>query len=152
MARKPLSNFEFVLISLVFLTICIFFCNKGTCGNPSKQIPVYRVQLIEVNHNFDQQLCYKFTQIIAWDIQPDTKLHNVGWKILDNTTYLPQKEGAAYCVTIYNDYYSCKIVAPFLKTSYTQTDPERDDTRTYWKGEAPNILTKYQHDHDQSNR
>jgi hypothetical protein len=125
MARMPF----FILLFLAW--------DRGT-DNPVTQI---EVDLLEVNTMCDAECKPIFQQVIAWNVMPeDGKIHNVGWQIVNRETDLPSKSGRLWSLTAISKHQAVRIQSPQIRRTWTQTDPERHDSRHYWQGNPPNIF------------
>ena len=102
--------------------------------------PFYSVDLLEVNTHYYKDGNPAWQQLIAWKRFEDGKLHNVGWRFIKNISDFPVKVGDHWNITVYGEIKPIHIIAPEVRNSHTQCDPERDDTNSYWHGEAPNIF------------
>ena len=107
-------------------------------------IPAYNVDQIEINTHYDQNGEPQWQQIIVWK-RYDDKLHNVGWRFIKDVGDYPVKCNEQYYITAWNDKRRIIVTSKSLIRSHTQSDPEREDTRSYWKGEAPNIFSNGNH-------
>lgn len=102
--------------------------------------PCYSVDLLEINTHYDKDGNPAWRQLIAWKRFEDGKLHNVGWRFIHKLSDFPVKVGDNWNITIYGETKPIQVIAPAIRNSHTQCDPERDDTNSYWRGEAPNIF------------
>lgn len=118
----------------VYIKLLLIF---GICHTPS-----YYVDQIEINTHYDQNGEPQWQQIIVWK-RYDDKLHNVGWRFIKEIGDYPIKCDDNYYLTAYGERQRIIVVSRTLIRSYTQTDPEREDTNSYWKGEAPNIFSNF---------
>lgn len=131
-------KFYFILMMIFKKIINILFIFGIEC------FPSYSVDVLEINTHYDKDGNPSWRQLIAWKRFEDGKLHNVGWRFIHKLSDFPTKIGNHWNITIYGETKPIHVIAPTIKNSYTQCDPERDDTNLYWRGEAPNIfVNKY---------
>lgn len=108
---------------------------------PRSPLPEVHVDLIEVNHRYDDKLNHIFTQVIVYYEHPNGRFRPYGWDILQRGWQYP---------VFYKNRWEMRqghqrIVARLYRVSHTTYDPERDARLEYWKGGfAPNILNRYQ--------
>ena len=99
------------------------------------------VDMIEVNHVHDKKGDHIFSQVVLWKIDAlDGKLHNWGWKMIKQ----PWDQPISYD-GIWNIYHICDrgtldVSAPCYRERSTMHDVEREDSRDWWKNEAPNLF------------
>lgn len=118
--------------------LLVMACVCGLERNPGKTISV---DVLELNTMHDAQAQPTYQQVIAWQRMPeDGRLHNVGWRIVGSVGDLPEQHGAGWSVTVYESHRVLRVVAPQIRRSWTQCDPERVDTSDWWRGNAPNVF------------
>jgi hypothetical protein len=127
MARMPL---------LVFVSACL----HGLEGN--RIVERVEVDMLEVNTVYDQGCKPVFVQVIAWQymVEDNDRPHNVGWRMVSTHQDLPVRIGSSWSLAIFEAKRVLKVVAPYLRRTWTQVDPERADSRDWWHGNPPNIF------------
>jgi hypothetical protein len=99
-----------------------------------------QVDLLEVNTLYNSRCEPVFTQVIAWRYFPEDRMrpHNVGWRMLrtDMPSEWPIRVGSRWCVTVGDGSRRVTVYGKHYRTTHTQTDPERDDTRAWWGSHA----------------
>lgn len=129
MARMPL---------LVFVSACFGNKVESPC-----EIEI-GVDQIEINTIYDSQCRPVFVQAIVWRKMAidNGRMHNIGWCAVHTKLDLPIRRGALWWLTVYDHDRVIYVRAPFLKRSWTQDDPERTDSKDWWKGNPPNIFQR----------
>src|SRR4051812_580406 len=103
----------------------------AACGlNPSEDVVVDEVDLIEINHFHDEQGRPVFDQIIYYDwSSADSRYQVRAWRMLKTTAQIPRRNwrDGGY-VAIWHDTQSGdvlrKVKAQSFRESFTQYDPE----------------------------
>lgn len=99
------------------------------------------VDCIEVNHVHDRKGDLIFSQVVLWRIDAsDGKLHNWGWKMVRHWTDKPWKCGDGVYLTHNCERGQLNVSAPCYRERSTQHDVEREDSREFWRNEAPNLF------------
>jgi hypothetical protein len=100
------------------------------------------VDILEVNTIYDQHCKPSFVQVIAWKymVEDNYRPHNVGWRMVWKPEDHPVRVGNSWSVTIFEAKRVLKVAAPYLRRTWTQVDPERVDSRDWWRGNPPNIF------------
>jgi len=100
------------------------------------------VDCIEVNHVYDKKGDLMFSQVVLWKIEAsDGKLHNWGWKIVKRWPEYPGKTNDdVWFVLHHNERGSITITSFCYRERSTQHDVEREDTKLFWGGNAPNLF------------
>jgi hypothetical protein len=97
------------------------------CLHPNEDIATDSVDLIEVNHFYDEQGRLVFDQIIFYDWCPIFCRYNVrDWRLLKSTAQIPHRNWQqGYFVTVWHDGEVLREVKSLsLRESWTQYDPE----------------------------
>ncbi len=97
------------------------------CHTPTEDIARDRVDLIEINHLYDEQGRLVFDQIIFYDWSPALSRYNVrAWRLLKNPAQIPHRNWRQQrFVTVWHDGEVLrKVEASSLRESWTQYDPE----------------------------
>ena len=98
------------------------------CGlSPQEDVASEQVDLIEVNHFYDDQGRHVFDQVIFYDWEDSHSRHMVrAWRLVKNPAQLPQrnwKDGTYVSIWYDNDVLR-KVQAKSMRESWTQYDPE----------------------------
>jgi hypothetical protein len=97
------------------------------CLNPTEDVAVDRVDLIEVNHFYDEQGRHVFDQIIFYDWSAQYGRYNVrAWRLLKHRAQIPQRDwNRGDFVALWQDGVVLrKVCAETVRESWTQYDPE----------------------------
>lgn len=97
------------------------------CHTPNEDIARDRVDLIEINHFYDEQGRLVFDQIIFYDWSPALSRYNVrAWRLLKNPAQIPHRNWRQrHFVTVWHDGDVLrKVESSSLRESWTQYDPE----------------------------
>ncbi|MCA9194621.1 MAG: hypothetical protein KDB03_22775 [Planctomycetales bacterium] len=94
-----------------------------------------RVDLIELNHYFDDLGRHSFDQVIFYEWSPDyRRFHVIAWCLVEgDVSRLPRrKAGTNDYVTSWYDRDTMRhrtVIAPLFRETWTQTDPERENRK-----------------------
>lgn len=126
MARTPL---------LAFVSLCFG-------SDIDRTVEHFSMDMLELNTVYDRECKPVFVQVIAWRYMEEDRgrRHNWGWRMVSSQQDLPIRCGGTWTVTVYEGKRVIKVSAPYLRRSWTQTDPEREDSRDWWRGEPPNVF------------
>lgn len=98
------------------------------CGlSPQEDVASEQVDLIEVNHFYDDQGRHVFDQVIFYDWDQDFSRHMVrAWRLVKNPAQLPQRnwKDNSYVAIWHDGDVLRKVQAPTMRQSWTQYDPE----------------------------
>lgn len=112
-------------MSTTITAIALFW---GTfCINPVEDVAKDRVDLIEVNHFFDEHGKHVFDQVIFYDWSPQFSRYNVlAWRLLKDVAQVPYREGSRqdYVAIWHDGAVLRKVQAETVRESWTQYDPE----------------------------
>ncbi|MFV1967096.1 MAG: hypothetical protein ACC628_16840 [Pirellulaceae bacterium] len=106
------------------------WCLAAVCLNPVEKVAVDRVDLIEINHFFDEQGRLVFDQIIFYDWSPSDSRYNVrDWRLLKMPAQVPLRNWRNNdYIAIWHDFKDRdvlrKVHASMLRETWTQYDPE----------------------------
>ena len=95
--------------------------------NPVNEMAVDRVDLVEVNHFFDQQGRHVFDQTIFYDWCPIQCRYNVrAWRLLKSPSQWPHRDwqSGGYVALWHDGSVLRKVRATAYRESWTQYDPE----------------------------
>ena len=96
------------------------------------------VDLIEWNHIYDRRGNRVFSQVVLWDFDAsDGRPHNVGWFIGHEA---PRREGRMVRVNVWNGRKILRFRSTMYRETRSMEDPERADSRDWWRGENPNLM------------
>jgi len=89
------------------------------------------VDMIELNHFYDQRGCHVYDQVIFWRQDPATKRFEVAaWTMADQTDKYPHKSSGNVWESKWFDGKLYRVVrSRQMRESWTQVDPERANQR-----------------------
>ena len=105
------------------LGICLAVCGF----TPQEDVAREQVDLIEVNHFYDDQGRHVFDQMIFYDWSPKQARHMVcAWRLVKTAAQLPQRNwrDGSYEAVWHDGDVLRKVKAMTLRESWTQHDPE----------------------------
>ena len=106
-------------------------------GSPFSQPVCEHVDLIELNHKFDKNAKHTFSQVIFYERLPQNGLYRVrDWVLVDDRESLsavPVNRNGLYCSAFVKECVFYHVRSPVFRQSWTQTDPELEDSRVYPK-------------------
>ena len=98
------------------------------CGlNPTEDVARERVDLMEVNHFYDEQGRLVFDQIIFYDWSPEHSRYMVrAWRMVKNPAQLPERDwrDGGYLTVWQDGEVLRRIRAESMRETWTQYDPE----------------------------
>lgn len=95
---------------------------------------VEHVDCVEVNHFHDINGHQCYTQLIAWEWNEEESTHHVcSWKIIEANETLPTKQNSKWIARYHDrtEHLDRVLVTSYVKETWTQNDPERDDKETW---------------------
>src|SRR4030095_15339767 len=95
--------------------------------NPTEDVSREKVDLMEVNHFYDEQGRLVFDQVIFYDWSPEHSRYMVrAWRLGKNPTPLPQRDWreGGYLAVWQDGEVVRRVQAPSMRESWTQYDPE----------------------------
>jgi len=109
------------LVSTIGLLACL-------CGSsPREDVASEQVDLVEVNHFYDDQGRHVFDQVIFYDWAEGHSRHMVrDWRLVKNPAQLPQRnwKDGSYTALWHDNEGLRKVQAKSMRESWTQYDPE----------------------------
>ena len=109
------------LVSTIGLLACL-------CGSsPREDVASEQVDLVEVNHFYDDQGRHVFDQVIFYDWAEGHSRHMVrAWRLVKNPAQLPQRnwKDGSYTALWHDNETLRKVQAKSMRESWTQYDPE----------------------------
>lgn len=103
----------------------LLVCLAVLTSNPVDDVAVDRVDLVEVNHFYDEQGRLVFDQIIFYDWSAPRGRYNVrAWRLLKTPAQIPHRQQGEYVAVWHDGEVLRKIRAASLRESWTQYDPE----------------------------
>ncbi len=91
------------------------------------------VDLMELNHKYDNCGRHTFSQVIFWERSPATgKYHVRDWIIVDveeSPWCVPIERGGIYVSTFFRHGISYSVRSPLFRESWTHIDPEVEDAK-----------------------
>ena len=104
------------------------------CGlSPQEDVASEQVDLVEVNHFYDDQGRHVFDQVIFYDWADGHGRHMVrAWRLVKNPAQLPQRNwtDGTYTALWYDNDVLRKVRAKAMRESWTQYDPELIERET----------------------
>ena len=95
--------------------------------NPTEDVARERVDLMEVNHFYDEQGRLVFDQIIFYDWSPEHSRYMVrAWRMVKNPAQLPERDwrDGGYLTVWQDGEVLRRIRAESIRETWTQYDPE----------------------------
>lgn len=102
----------------------LFLCVIG-----SKLEKSAHVDMIELNHYFDDRGQHVFDQVIFWRIEESTRRYQVqAWRMCNSPGDYPTRNtNGMACIRLGFDPSALKVSSRQFRESWTQVDPERMD-------------------------
>lgn len=95
--------------------------------SPQTDISVERVDLVELNHFFDDQGRHVFDQVIFYDWSSEDNRYQVrAWRLIKSASQNPRRDWETdnYVATWQDGSILRKVLAKNMKETWTQHDPE----------------------------
>ena len=95
--------------------------------NPTEDVARERVDLMEVNHFYDEQGRLVFDQIIFYDWSPEHSRYMVrAWRMVKNPAQLPERDwrDGGYLSVWQDGEVLRRVRAESMRETWTQYDPE----------------------------
>ena len=95
--------------------------------NPTEDVARETVDLMEVNHFYDEQGRLVFDQVIFYDWSPDHSRYMVrAWRLVKNPSQLPERDwrDGGYLAVWQDGEILRRVRAQSMRESWTQYDPE----------------------------
>jgi hypothetical protein len=112
-------------VSPLSSTFCAIVVALGI--SPQEDVARERVDLMEVNHFYDEQGRLVFDQVIFYDWSPEHGRHMVrAWRLVKNPAQLPQRDwkDGGYEAVWQDGEILRHVVAKSMRETWTQYDPE----------------------------
>jgi hypothetical protein len=112
--------------------------------NPPELAVIDRVDVIELNHFYDEQGKLVFDQLLFYDWSPQQSRYNVrAWRLLKSSLQMPQRDWQRgdYSVRWFDGDTLREIRAKTVRETWTQHDPELVE-REFLAKEQRRELTK----------
>lgn len=116
----------------------------SVCLNPVEDVAIDRVDLIELNHFYDEHGKHVFDQIIFYDWSSQSGRYNVrAWRLLKKPAQIPKRDWRRRnFIAVWHDGIVLREVhAETVRESWTQYDPELVE-RTFLPKEQRRELRK----------
>lgn len=113
------------------LLVCLVL---GSGFGHRRTTKVLHMDQVEINHFYDKNANYVYTQAIIYDQQGD-HLVNYGWALLGTNNVVDFLDRERKVLYLANDSGKIKIVVihyGILHETWTQFDRERENTLRYW--------------------
>ena len=124
------------------LTASFAICLASMTSNPVEDLAVDRVDLIEVNHFYDEKGRLVFDQIIFYDWSATRSRYNIrDWRLLKTRAQLPRRDSQNQCfVAVWHDGNILRqVIATSCRESWTQYDPELTERQFLPKDRRPQL-------------
>lgn len=108
-------------------TFSLAFFLAATALSPSESVAFDRVDVVEINHFYDEQGKLVFDQVLYYDWSPTQARYNVrAWRLLKSPAHIPQKDWRRgdYVAVFYDGGALREIRATTVRETWTQHDPE----------------------------
>jgi hypothetical protein len=95
--------------------------------NPAEDVARERVDLMEVNHFYDEQGRLVFDQVIFYDWSPEHSRYMVrAWRLVKNPSQLPERDwrDGGYQAVWQDGEVLRRVRAASMRETWTQYDPE----------------------------
>ena len=116
------------------------------CLDPVEDVAIDRVDLIELNHFYDEQGKHVFDQIIFYDWSPQSGRYHVrAWRLLKKPAQIPSrnwKHGEFVAVWHDGDLLR-RVRGTSVRESWTQYDPELIEREFLAKDKRPDLARLY---------
>lgn len=128
------QTMEGFAMSMLAITSACSLCCLGLL--PSETTVSDKVDLVEVNHYFDETASHVFDQVIFYDWSPEAARFQVrAWRLVKDAAQLPARNWASggYDVTWNDGQFIRCVHAAAMRESWTQHDPEMRERGRYPK-------------------
>jgi hypothetical protein len=108
-------------------TISLAILLAATALSPPETVVADYVDVIEINHFYDEQGKLVFDQVLYFDWSPSQSRYNVrAWRLLKSPAQVPQKDGQRgdYVATFFDGDALRTVRAASFRETWTQHDPE----------------------------
>ena len=112
------------------MSTSIAVCFAAICLSPVEDVVVDQVDLVEINHFYDDQGRLVFDQVIYYDWSPQHSRYQVrDWRLLKSTPQIPRRDWReGDFVSEWHDFKQKDVLrrvhAKAVRESWTQYDPE----------------------------
>jgi hypothetical protein len=109
------------------LLLSLSLALSTVASSPREDVAAESVDLIEVNHFYDDQGRLVFDQLLFYDwSHSDGRYQLRAWRMVKNNSQLPQRnwQSGGYSSVWQDGDVLRKVVAPATRESWTQYDPE----------------------------
>jgi hypothetical protein len=116
-------------------------CSTGF-GSSNSTIAKQRVDLIELNHFLDDTGRHVFDQLVFYEWNPDRSAYRViAWRMVKRSGQLPQRtwHPPGYLCIWQDEGVMREIWAPAFRETWTQSDPERENRKTFSENRRPEL-------------
>ena len=108
-------------------TTAVFVLLVGLGSTPRDEVTIDRVDLVELNHFFDDHGKLVLDQLIFYDWSPAESRYQVrAWRLLKNPAQVPKRDAAdgGYVARWHDGSVLRKVYARQFRETWTQYDPE----------------------------
>lgn len=109
------------------LTTTVFLMCSVLGTNPTGQVQVDQVELIEYNHFYDEQGRHVFDQVLFYDWSPREMRYQIrDWRLIKTATQAPHYDVQRdlYIATWHDGTSMRQVRGKSIRESWTQYDPE----------------------------
>ena len=102
----------------------------AVCSLPVEFVKNDRVDVIEVNHCYDENGHLVFNQVIFWDLwDQDSGFHVVAWRLVKRPAQFPYRDWkrGGYAAVWHDGELLRRVRAKAMRETWTQYDPELED-------------------------
>ena len=116
------------------IAMALVFCGVLSAGNHRSTIARDRVDLIELNHAYDDSGRHVFDQVLFYRWSPHHRMFQVtAWRLVKKTQQLPVQSLATggYTCRWTDDGVLREIWAPSFRETWSSKDPERENRKIF---------------------
>ena len=99
------------------------------------------VEVLELNHFFDENGKHVFDQLIFWATYPKADLHVRGWRLVKSKSMIPKKRGDKWETRWERNGVKYVVTARGFKETKTAFDPELRDRKAIPKDKRNNLFS-----------
>lgn len=113
-------------------------------ASPANLITTDQVDMVEVNHLYDEQGRLLFDQVIYYDWSPEQRRYNVrAWRLVKTPSQLPTRHVSGGYISLWHDDRTLRrVIATSRRESWTQYDPELVERQFRSKDKRPNLTKR----------
>lgn len=109
-------------------------------GHSSSNMASQRVDLIELNHSYDDSGRHVFDQLVFYRWSAQRSMYRViAWRMIKRDEQLPVKVASGYRCLWHDDGILREVWAPAYRETWSQRDPERENRRLFSEAHRPEL-------------